>query len=505
MSEPSPTPKNAPRKDFFISYTGADQERAEWIAWTLEEEGYSTILQAWDFRPGDNFMLKMQEASAEAERTIAVLSPAYLQSRFTAPEWAAAFAQDPTGQKGLLLPVRVQECDLKGLLPQIVYIDLVGRAEEEARAALLAGVDRRRAKPTAPPPFPSPSVPEKTRFPGALPGVWNVPYLRNPNFTGREPLLTQLHEALAGGQGTTPRQPRALCGLGGIGKTQIALEYVYRYTADYDVVWWIRSEDASTCAADFIALAAALRLPEAANPEQAANPDQKVPIDVVIAAARRWLEQHGEWLLVFDNAPEPEAVRDYFPRGGSGHIIITSRYPTWQGTATEFPVEVFDRQESVDYVLATTRQDDQATASALADVLGDLPLALAQAAAYVSAAGISISGYLDLFQRERAELWKDEAAPADYGKTVATTWAVAMQKLTQQVPAAAAVLHLCAFLAPDNIPRSLLTEHPGVLPEKLKTVATTPRFLTAPSWLYASTRCWTRTPMPSLCIAWCRR
>ena len=160
-------------------------------------------------------------------------------------------------------------------------------------------------------------------------------------------------------------------------------------------------------------------------------------------------------------------MRDYFPRGGGGHIIVTSRNPTWQGTATEFPVEVFDRQESVGYVLATTQQEDQASASALAEALGRLPLALAQAAAYVSAARISLSDYLDLFQRKRKELWEDEEAPAEYGETVATTWAVAMQRLTQEVPTAAAVLHLCAFLAPDNIPRSLLTEHPAALPEEL--------------------------------------
>ena len=462
----SPSPlQNSPRKDFFISYTAADRQWAEWIAWTLEDAGYTTVLQAWDFRPGDNFVLEMQKSSEKAERTIMVLSPAYLQSRFSAPEWAAALAQDPAGEKGLLLPVRVQECDLQGLLPQIVYIDLVGRTEEEARAALLTGVKRTRAKPPTPPPFPGASAPEKARFPGALPGVWNVPHLRNPNFTGRVQLLTQLHDAFTRSQTVASRQPQALCGLGGVGKTQLALEYVYRHAADYERVWWIRSGDASTCTADFIALAAALRLPVAADPEQ------KVPSDVVIAAVRRWLEQHGAWLLIFDNAPEPEAVRDYFSRGGGGHIIVTSRNPTWQGTATEFPVAVFDRQESVAYVLTTARQDDEAAATTLAETLGDLPLALAQAAAYISAAGISLSGYVDRFQEKRAELWKNEKAPAEYGETVATTWAVAMQKLVQEVPTAAAVLNLCAFLAPDNIPRSLLTEHPAALPEELAPLA----------------------------------
>src|ERR1700736_3533038 len=97
-------------KDFFISYNKAERAWAEWIAWQLEQVGYTTILQAWDFKPGGNFALEMQKATGEAKRTIAVLSPDYLKAQFTQPEWTAAFVQDPTGEKGLLVPVRVREC-----------------------------------------------------------------------------------------------------------------------------------------------------------------------------------------------------------------------------------------------------------------------------------------------------------------------------------------------------------------------------------------------------------
>ncbi len=126
--------------DFFISYNKADGAWAEWIAWQLGEAGHTTVLEAWDFRPGANFVLAMQRGATEAERTIAVLSPDYLTARFTQPEWAAAFAQDPTGEKGMLLPVRVRECDLRGLLPQIIYIDLVGLGESAARRGIGQGV-----------------------------------------------------------------------------------------------------------------------------------------------------------------------------------------------------------------------------------------------------------------------------------------------------------------------------------------------------------------------------
>src|SRR5687767_6528945 len=123
-------------RNFFISYNKADKAWAEWIAWQLEEEGYTTILQAWDFRPSENFVLKMHEAIQNSERTIAVLSPSYLNAHFTHSEWAAAFGQDPTSSIGVLLPVRVEECDPKGLLGRIIYLDLVGRIEDDARAAL---------------------------------------------------------------------------------------------------------------------------------------------------------------------------------------------------------------------------------------------------------------------------------------------------------------------------------------------------------------------------------
>jgi len=110
-------------KDFFISYNSADKDRAEWIAWQLEDAGYTTVIQAWDFGPGQNFVLAMQKAATEARRTIAVLSPDYLDAKFTTPEWAAAFVQDPTGEQRLLIPVRVRPVELAGLLKPIVYID----------------------------------------------------------------------------------------------------------------------------------------------------------------------------------------------------------------------------------------------------------------------------------------------------------------------------------------------------------------------------------------------
>jgi hypothetical protein len=149
---------------FFISYNKADSRWAVWIAWELEEAGFSIVLQAWDFRPGSNFVLEMDRAAKEeAQRIIAVLSPDYLNAEFTQPEWAAAFKADPTGRDRRLIPVRVRDCQPEGLLEQIVYIDLVDLDEPQARETLLAGIHP-RGKPESAPHFPGKalrSVPER--------------------------------------------------------------------------------------------------------------------------------------------------------------------------------------------------------------------------------------------------------------------------------------------------------------------------------------------------------
>jgi TIR domain/Effector-associated domain 7 len=160
--------------DFFISYNKADRTWAEWIAWQLEEAGFTTVLQAWDFRPGGNFVIEMDKATKEAGRTIAVLSPAYVDATFTRPEWAAAFAQDATGEKRTLVPVRVVDFHPTGLLAALVYVDLVDLDQDAARTALLDGIQSGRAKPTTAPPFPGRiprAVPQQPEFPGAAPAV----------------------------------------------------------------------------------------------------------------------------------------------------------------------------------------------------------------------------------------------------------------------------------------------------------------------------------------------
>jgi len=307
-------------QDFFVSYNKADREWAEWIAWQLEAEGYTTVLQAWDFLPGSNFVLDMDKASQQASRTIALLSPDYLASQFTPAEWAAAFAQDPTGQQGKLLPIRVKACTLTGLLAQLVYLDLVDLDEKSAAATLRAGIARTHARPSTAPRYPGSTasdIPQTSPFPGprVLPRAWNVPFRRNPFFTGREPVFTQVHELLYAGTTAALSQPPAISGLGGIGKTQIAVEYAYRFQDDYQFVLWVQANTLETLLADFVTLATQLNLPEQNEQGQ----------QVVVQAMKQWLETHRRWLLIFDNADDLAMVQDYLPQGNQGHILLTTR------------------------------------------------------------------------------------------------------------------------------------------------------------------------------------
>ena len=292
-----------------------------------------------------------------------------------------------------------------------------------------------------------------------LPPVWNVSHHRNPNFTGREGILSELKLALTSGEPAAWKQ--AAFGMGGVGKTQLAVEYIYRHKPDYKVIWWIRSEEPATMAADYASLAASLDLPEKDFQDQSET----------VRAVKRWLEHNSGWLLIFDNAHDPEAIRDYIPQGGAGHVIITSRNPGWGSVARLLPVKEFDRADSIEFLLRRTGQDDQDAADALADELGDLPLALEQAGAYIEATGITLTDYQELFRSRRRELWEDESPPPDYLDTVATTWSLAMEEVSKKSPAAADLLNICAFLAPDEISPGMLGEGAEFIPEPLASTA----------------------------------
>jgi len=467
------------RKHFFISYTSADRPWAEWIAWQLEHEGYTTLIQAWDFAPGSNFVLEMDTAARTAERTIAVLSPAYFSSGFTPSEWAATLRRDPKGEQRLLVPVRIRPFDVEGLLGQVVYIDLVGRDEQEARTVLLAGVRHERAKPAASPAFPAvaQTQPERPAFPSALPSLWNIPYRRNPYFTGREDLLTRLHELLHSGKVTALSQPQAISGLGGIGKTQTAVEYAYRSRGDYQAVLWASAATRETLISDFVALAALLQLPERDVADQG----------VVVAAVKRWLASNKDWLLILDNADDLEMAADFLPLASSGHILLTTRAQSTGTLANSLEVEKMEQPEgsllllrrakklAADVPLEQATEADRSLAEAIVAELDGLPLALDQAGAYIEETNYSLSGYLDLYRIRRKDLLQRRSKlRSEHPEPVGTTWSLSFQKVEQANPAAADLLRLCAFLDPDAIPEDIIAAGAAEIGPLLQPVAADP-------------------------------
>jgi tetratricopeptide (TPR) repeat protein len=450
------------QRDFFISYTGADQSWAEWIADTLEQDGHTTLLQAWDFRPGSDFVEQMHQAIEQTKRTIAVLSERYLASIFAAAEWHAIFAKDPTGQAGLLVPVRIQDCEPPGLLRTRVYIDLVGLEEAEAATRLCAGVGRARAKPAGKRPYPGrPPKAGGASFPGRRPAIFNVPP-RNPHFTGRDDLLAALRRSLTETSAGAVVQASAVHGLGGVGKTQLAIEYAHRHASNYDLIWWIRAEQPLAIPGQLVPFARRLGIPEQADQGE------------TIQALWEELRQRDHWLLVFDSAEAPQDLRASWPPGGQGQVLITSRNPAWGGLAATLPMDVLQRAEAVTFLGRRLGRDDPTSDfDGLAAALGDLPLALEQAAAYLEETATPTGEYLILLATHAKELFR-LGRPATTEQTIATTWTVSLQRLRQQTPAAEDLLMLYAFLAPDDIPRSLPTKHPDMLPERLAATVRAP-------------------------------
>jgi tetratricopeptide (TPR) repeat protein len=453
-------------RDFFISYTSINRPWAEWIAVQLEVAGYSTVLQAWDFRPGSDFLHQMQQATRTAGRTIAVLSPAYFGSAFGEAEWRAAFVKDPTGEAGLLVPVRVQPCAPPGLLASRVYIDLVDTDEEEARRRLLTGVDQSGARPTtAPFPGAATGAPERaTRFPGRGPDVSNLPP-RNRNFSGRGDLLEELHASLQAESAAAVLPTGAVHGLGGVGKTELALEFAHRFASDYDIAWWIHAAQPTSATAALAILAARLGVKEVADQQ------------AMVTGLFDQLRQRDRWLLVYDNAERPDRLVGSLPPGGGGQVLVTSRWSAWGRQATSLPVNVLAREESIAFLRKRTGTDDQAALDELAELLGDLPLALEEAAAYLEETRVGLGEYLELVRDRARELFGlDQPLIDEHGdqRRVGTVWSLSLDRVRAEAPAAEALLSLCVLLAPDHIPRGLPREQPQLLSGELARAVSDP-------------------------------
>jgi hypothetical protein len=277
---------------------------------------------------------------------------------------------------------------------------------------------------------------------------------RNPEFVVREHLLNQIRDRIVAGP--TVLLPHVSHSLGGIGKTQLAVEYAHRFGDEYDLVWWVAAEQIAPLRASLAALARVLRIRESND------------VNRTLAAVREALGRgvpYRRWLLVFDNANRPEDLAPYLP-GGDGHVLITSRNPRWTAAQT-VDVGVFSRSQSVRFLRTRGYQISGTDAHRLAKRLGDVPMALEQAAALQSTTQLSVDEYLAQYDERRRDLVGD--APAgDSPSPIVVTWSLALDGLRKVDPSAMRILELFAFLACEPVSWELLWAGRGAaLPPEL--------------------------------------
>jgi tetratricopeptide (TPR) repeat protein len=409
--------------DVSVVYAGEDRMWAEWLEGILKP--YCSRVTLHDVA------IRVPERPDPATRALILTSDAFLQARHGRAAWRALTDSAPGLPALQVTRLRLDRAQMPGSEVEYTSVDLhrVDEAECVQRVfkALNLTTDLVPAAKAGP------------RFPGSWPRIFNAPS-RNTLFTGRAAELDQLRSELGGGISVVLPQPQTLFGLGGVGKTQIVLEYVHRFVADYDLVWWISAEHKDVIIASLAELGA--RIGASGGDDMALASAEVVQMLTSGTPTTRWL-------LVFDNADDPETLKPYFPAGG-GHILVTSRNQAWAQQGTSLPVDVFPREESIEHL---TRQAPGLTADEadrVADAVGDLPLAVEQAAAWLAETATPTDEYLrELTEQTTAVLGLNH--PKDYPQPVAATWNISIARLNERSPASVRLLQLCAFMAPEPI------------------------------------------------------
>jgi len=428
-------------KDFFVSYCWDDKEIIRPLAELLKKNGVSVWIDNREMEAGDSIPQEIREALDACHTVLLMWSKRSRIARWSRDERRAALS---LGKR--IIPCLLDDTPLPKdrKAADILYLDL--RDREAGTEKLLETVQKPfKPKPTS-------SAHKATQQ-----TIGNLPYRDNPNFTGRQEILEKIQTNLRidGSPAIT-----AIVGLGGIGKTELIVHYTYQHEKDYKLIWWLRSEGTLTLAIDYANIAHALNLPQKDEEDQ----------EVIIQAVKRWLEGNDGWLFIFDNAKELDTIEEYLPEQAAGHILITSRNAGWGGVAKVIDLEEWTRLESIKFLLKRTRCRDETDASAVADALGNLPLALEQAGAYMEATGTTLAEYPQLFQEERKAILERGELSTKYPDVVATTWEMAFREIRSLSETPLAFLSLCAFLAPDAVPMDELRENAQNVPKELAKV-----------------------------------
>ncbi|MFE2429474.1 FxSxx-COOH system tetratricopeptide repeat protein [Streptomyces sp. NPDC059373] len=412
-----------------LSYVPQDRMWADWVSWILTRSGFQVLTPAAGADPATR--------PGVSPRTVALLSSSFLRSPQSRTLWDSISTVRPDSPPKLV-PVRIEQITLTAPFTHYAPVDLTSLDEMQAAEALLRGLDH-SAEATERSPGAG-----RPRFPNNVPSVWDAPP-RNPLFVGRDRLLDQLHATL-----NVSRRAAILPHgrLSGCGRTQLAVEYAHRFQADYDLVWWIRADTRDAALTSLARLAEQLGLPTGGGVPQSA----RLALDCLGRGT-----PHGRWLLVFDNIGDPAELSGLVPSDGPGHVLVTSRDSGWteeMDSVEVVEVDAFSRDQSVELLRRRAPAISIEDADLVADALQDLPLAIAQAGAWLAQTP-SVEGY-------RRELTAQDGPPPaglsgdlPHPAVLAST-RVALASLAARAPAALRLLVLCSHLAPLPVPLGLV-------------------------------------------------
>ncbi|MFF1837068.1 FxSxx-COOH system tetratricopeptide repeat protein [Streptomyces sp. NPDC058231] len=434
-----------------ISFAGFNRAWAAWIGDRLERRGVTVVQQRWDPPVEVPLEESLRDLALSRGRVLVILSDWYFQlGPRSHDEWNRALREVVAPDPDRFVAVSVTTSALPGATSVFGAADLTNIGADEAERRLLA----RLGLPAGPLPQPADARPGP-RYPADVPEVWGGVPRRNIRFTGREALLNHAYRALqeaGSGAGVV-----TLHGMSGVGKTQLAAEYVYRFGSEYDVVWWVPADRRALYRQKLAELAPELGLSTGAEYGER--------LRAVRDSLRRG-DPHSHWLLVLDGADEPEQIWDLVPTG-PGHVLITSRNPEWgEHNSNLVEVPVYSREESVAFIRRRAPRLTPAEADQLADALEDLPLLLDQTAGWLNDSDMSVEEYIELLD---GGIDQDVVkVSADFPVAFQTAWSILLNKLKDTVPESVDLLRLCTFFAPGSIPVRLLKEMPsGELPEQL--------------------------------------
>ncbi|WP_433057898.1 FxSxx-COOH system tetratricopeptide repeat protein [Dactylosporangium sp. CS-033363] len=413
-----------------VAYAPLDRIWAEWLRDRLTGPAYHVSLYCVD---------QPLPSLEEADRLVVIHSRAYAGTGAGTRLLRRAAEQISAGDGQFAAILRVDGMPVGDNAPARSVIDVMGVAEDRALAALGSVLELEPIEPAGG------DRPGAIRYPAAPAPQWNVPLVRNPRFSGRGELLEHLRDALLG---AGPEGGRvALTGLAGVGKTQVAVEYAYRFASAYDLVQWVSARPPGAARQAFADLGDDLGLSPRAD------------LDAQLAAVRAELGRGARrWLLIYDNTDDIDQLEALVP-GEAGHVLVTSRNPRAADRFPAIEVGVMSRAESIELLGRRVAGISPADADRLAARLGDLPVALEQAGGWLASTGMQVEDYLALFDRSAADVAAamNENAPPDYPGAITSTVQLAYGELRERHPAAARLLELMAFLAPEAIPFRLLS------------------------------------------------